>query len=251
MGALEVFMRTNAFRIACDLIMLTGVALLPLACASKPEPGDIAAMGAVFHENALVRFVNATTFKESVDLYRGEIKALNEVGRDKVTDYNEWLADRHDIELRTTGNSKPIATNSERLSAGERYTVVGYEKTNGTSGVAVFRDNAFKTESGKSRIRLIHVADGADELDVFPTGSDDSILEGVSYKTDSSAEIDPDVRSLDIRKDGEEMVSLQVPDLTLEAGKTYTIVVTAEGEDTLRVIHADNSSPIREGYLRR
>src|SRR5688572_24083535 len=105
MGALEVFMRTNAFRIAGDLIVLTGVALLPLACASKPEPGDIEAMGAVFRENALVRFVNATTFKESVDLYRGEIKALNEVGRDKVTDYNDWLADRHDIELRTTGNA--------------------------------------------------------------------------------------------------------------------------------------------------
>jgi hypothetical protein len=241
-------MRTNAFRMAADLIVLAAVTLLPLACASKPQGGDRAAMGADIRENALVRFVNATGVEEPVDLYLDETKALLEVGRDKVTDYNEWPADRHDIELRTSGNPKSIATNSERLSTGERYTVVGYNRANGTSGVAVFRDNVSQTESGMARIRLIHVAHGADELDVFPKGSSDSIIEGVSYKTDRSAEIAPSVKSLEIR--GGKTASIEVPDLTLEAGKTYTIVVAADADHTLRAIQTENVPPIREGYLR-
>jgi hypothetical protein len=248
MCALEVFMRSNAFRIAGDLIVLAAVTLLPLACASKPHEGDRAAMDADIRENALVRFVNATAVEEPVDLYLDETKALLEVGRNKVTDYNEWPADRHDIELRTSGNPKPIAMNSSRLSTGERYTVVGYNRANGTSGVAVFRDNVSLTESGKARIRVIHVAHGADELDVFPTGSNDSIIAGVGYKTDSSAEIAPGVKSLEIR--GGKTSSIQVPDLTLEAGKTYTIVVAADAEQTLRAIQTDNVPPVREGYLR-
>jgi hypothetical protein len=241
------FMRTHASRRAGEVIALAALALLQSACAPKPEPAN----GVGIRENALVRFVNVTTLRKPVDLYVDDAKALSDISSDEVTDYNEWLAERHDFELRTAGNAKPLATNSENLSAGERYTVVGFNKTDGTSGVAVFRENVSQPETGKARIRLIHVADGADELDVFPAGAKDSIGEGFSYKTDSSAEIDPDVTSLEIRKGGEERVWVKVSDLSLEAGRTYTIVVAVDTDHNPRAILVDSATPIREGYLTR
>jgi len=240
-------MRTYASQIAGELIALAVLALLPAACTPKPE----AAKGVEIREKALVRFVNATTFKEPVDLYVDDAKALPDIGTDEVTDYNEWLAERHDFELRTGGAAKPLATNSESLSAGERYTVVGFNKTDGTPGVAVFRENVSQPETGKARIRLIHVADGAGELDVFAAGTKESIGEGISYKTDSSAEVDPDVKSIDIRKEGEETVWVKISDLSLEAGRTYTIIVAADADHKPRAIQAEHATPIREGYLTR
>src|SRR4051812_49045958 len=190
-------MRSNAIRTARTLITLTVAAALLIACGRKADKSDEPAQLAEIRESALVRFVNATNYREPVDVYRDEAKVLPGVGKDKFTDYSEWLAERHDVELRAPGNTKPIAMNSQSLGAGQRYTVVGYNKIDGSSGLGVFRDNLTKPELGKARIRLIHVADGADDLDVYPTGSKKAILDGVDYNTDSSAEINPAVGSLE------------------------------------------------------
>src|SRR5438128_1718465 len=115
-------MRTTAPRIAGQWSLLAALALLPWACAPTPGQNGTAANVVGIRENAQVRFVNATAFLEPVDLYRDETKVLSEVGKDEVSNYNDWLAERHDIELRTPGSAKSIAANSEVLSPGQRYT---------------------------------------------------------------------------------------------------------------------------------
>jgi hypothetical protein len=235
-------MRLNVRRWATGLIALTAFTLLPLACSPKPESTDNTAATAPVEEQALVRFVNATSYKEPVDLYLDEAKVLPEVMKDKVTDYSEWAPERHQIELRVAGTSTPAATNSESLSSGERYTVVGFSRMDGTPAVAVFRDSASEPEAGKARIRLIHVADGAAELGVYPSGAKDSLVDGVNYSDESSADVDPGVRALEIRKDGEKVVALKIPELSLEAGKVYTFVVAADQDRKLRAIQLEGGA---------
>ena len=242
-------MGARTFRILPKMAVLVAIALLPPACGAR-RPGDSAG-AAAFRENALVRFVNATTFDQPVDLYRDETRVLSDVRKDEASGYADWLAERHDIELRFLTSRTPIAANSEVLIAGQRYTVVGFDKTDGKSGVAVFRENVAPPEKGKSRLRLIHVADGVDGLAVFPSGSAKPLVDGVDYKTDISAEIAPDVKSLEIRKEGSPIVAVRIQDLALEAGKSYTIIVAADADHKLRAIQVENASPIREGYLRR
>jgi hypothetical protein len=229
-------MRSKVFTVAIAALLLS-------ACGRNADKNDEPAQLAEIRESSLVRFVNATNFRQPVDVYRDEVKVLPQVGKDKVTEYGEWLAERHDIEMRAPGNSKPIARNSESLGAGQRYTVVGFDKIDGSMGLGVFRDNISKPEIGKARIRLIHVADGADELDVFATGSKSAIVAGVNYNTDASAEVDPRLKSLDIRKEGEKIVAVKVANLALEAGNTYTIIVVADQDHKLRAIQIANPVP--------
>ena len=232
-------MRFKAFRSAGLLLMVAALAALPLSCAPEPDTAD-KPVTAEPQERAFVRFVNATTYTQPVDVYMDDTKVLPEVNRDRATDYSEWPAERHEIALRVVGSAAPSVTNSESLSPQERYTVVGFSKNDGTPGVAVFRDNEAQPEAGKARIRLIHVADGAAELGVFPTGGKDSFLDGVNYSDESSADVDPGIKALEIRKQGEKVVALKLPELSLEPGKTYTFVVAADQDRKLRAIQLEN-----------
>src|SRR5262245_32913485 len=109
-------MRFKALPTARWLVAVAAIAVLPLACAPKPDTTDKAAAPAA-KEQALVRFVNATTYSEPVDVYLDEAKVLPGVSRDKVTDYAGWSAERHEIELRVAGNVSSSAKDSESLSA--------------------------------------------------------------------------------------------------------------------------------------
>ena len=241
-------MRFKALVTARWFIAVAAIAVLPLACAPKPDTTDKTPAPAT-KDHALVRFVNATTYTDPVDIYVDEAKVLPEVSRDRVTDYSDWPADRHEIELRVTGNVSSKATDSENLNAEEHYTVVGFSKADGTPGVQVFHDTAGQPDAGKARIRLIHVADGAAELGVFPAGGKDSILDGVNYSDESSADVDPGVRMLEIRKQGEKVVAVKIPELSLQAGKTYTIVIAADQDRKLRAIQLDNTG-LQQGSIR-
>src|SRR5678815_5479772 len=125
---MEVCMRLNVRRWATGLIALTALTLLPLACSPKAEKTDTGNTAPPVKEHALVRFVNVTTYKEPVDVYLDETKVLPQVAKDKATDYSEVPADRHEIGVRVAGSATSAGTNSENLSSGERYTVVGYSK---------------------------------------------------------------------------------------------------------------------------
>src|SRR5262252_4922113 len=147
-------MNIKAFQTARWLTALAIVAVLPLACAPKPDNTKTTAPAAKEKEQALVRFVNATAYREPVDVYVDEAKVLPDVSRDRVTDYSQVAADRHKIGLRVAGNVSSEAKDSESLKAQEHYTVVGFSKADGTPGVEVFHDSASPPDAGKARIRL-------------------------------------------------------------------------------------------------
>jgi hypothetical protein len=238
-------MRVKAFRLVKVMFVVTLLTTLPIACNRKADENKETpvAKNAEVRDYALVRFVNATAYSEPVDVYVDEMKVIPAVGKDKATDYNDWEAKRHEIAVRVANADKPAATNSEGLSAGKHYTVIAFSKADGTPAVSVFTDKEPEPGSGKAKIRLIHVADGADELGVFLAGAKDSLVNGVNYNTDSVVDVDPSVRSLEIRKEGEKVVALNIPELSLEPGKTTTIVVASDQDRKLRAIKLDDSLP--------
>lgn len=231
------------------LVILAVLTVWPWACSPRAE-NETARTTPPPEEHALVRFVNATAYTQPIDVYMDEAKLLLELSKDKVTEYSEWPAKKHEIALRVEGNLAATAKKSESLDSGKQYTVVGFSKVDGTPAVSIFTDSFSMPETGKARIRLIHVADGAAELGVFPSGTKESFLDGVSYNDESSADVDPGPRTLEVRKEGERIVALKLPQIDLEAGKIYTIVVAADQDHKLHAIKVDSATPVQQGLNR-
>jgi len=230
------------------LVVWVALTLLPWACSPTQKDGT-ARTTPPPAEHALVRFVNATAYTQPVDVYLDEAKVLPEVSKDKVTEYSEWAAKKHDVKLKVEGNLAATAKKSESLDSGKHYTVVGFSKVDGTPAVSIFTDSSSTPDAGKARIRLIHVADGAAELGVFPSEGKESFLDSVNYNDESSADVDPGPRILEIRKEGEKIVALKLPQIPLEVGKTYTIIVAADQDRKLHAIQVD-STPVQQGLNR-
>jgi hypothetical protein len=120
------------------------------------------------------------------------------------------------------------------------YTAVAFKNKDGSAGVTLFEDDLTSPSNGKARIRVVNVATGVDEVDVYPAGQKDTLVSGVNFNAATGyKEVDPAITALEIHKKGEKQVAARVPDLSLSPGKTYSIFVLS-GRNTLKVIPVED-----------
>jgi hypothetical protein len=218
------------------------VVSLGAGCQSKTTSPSESTVGAKTSEapagvdvakrnNALVRVVNARN--DQVDVYFGNVKAFVEVEGQKVTPYSELPAERHELKLVPAGKgpeTTPIATNNEGLNEGEHYTAVAFKNKDGSAGITLFKDDLTTPSNGKAKLRIINVATGVDEVDIYPAGQKDTLVKGVNFNSATGyKEVDPSIKTIEIHKNGTREVAATVPDLALTPGKTYTLFVLNEG----------------------
>jgi hypothetical protein len=109
------------------------------------------------------------------------------------------------------------------------YTAVAFKNKDGSAGITLFKDDLTNPSNGKARLRIINVATGVDEVDVYPLGQKDTLVKGVDFNSATGyQEVDPSIKTLEIHKKGNKEVAATVPDLTLLPGKTYTLFVLNE-----------------------
>ena len=230
---------------------LLGLVLLGAGCQSKTATPSESTVGnktteapagteVAKRDNALVRLVNARD--DHVDLYFGDMKAFADVDGQKVTPYSELPAERKDLKVFSAGkdSATPIATNSEGLSKGAHYTAVAFKNKDGSGGVTLFADDLTPPSTGKARVRVVNVATGIDEVDVYPVGQKDTLVKGVNFNSATSyQEVDPTIKALEVHKKGQKQVAARVPDLSLSPGKTYTLFVLND-RNALKVIPVED-----------
>ena len=195
------------------------------AAGTSQAPSGQAAKAA---DQALVRFVNATP--ASATLYFGDNSEFSDVAHNTVTPYKELPAERHDFKLRTSqAAGEPLATNSEGLSGGKHYTVLAVAKSDTNPlkyDLTVFNDDLSAPDPGKAKVRVIHAAPGAKDVDIYSKNSGDALITGASFDhaTDYK-QVDPATVELDVRQTGSKKNELKVQDLKLSAGHLYTILL--------------------------
>jgi hypothetical protein len=77
-------------------------------------------------------------------------------------------------------------------------------------------------------VRFVHAIAGLDdEIDVFVRGNDNPIVDGVGYSTEAGwNEEDPMQGTLLVRRENSETALATIPNVNLEAGKSYTFILT-------------------------
>ena len=180
------------------------------------------------HEMALIRVVHAIPSGSTVDVFAGDNKVFDSLAYKAVTAYREIEGQRYTFHLRPAGmdQAAPLASNVEGLDNGSHYTVFAVPGDGEVASLRVVTDTHSLPSTGKARVRVVHASNDAGELDVYAVGRTNVLFDGVDFQSVTEyAEMDPLSGSLELRPEGESNVMLSIPDVRLEPGKTYTIVV--------------------------
>lgn len=203
---------------------------------------------AAARDNAQIRVVNAVPGGPAVDLYAGDQSTFSSVEFKSVTPYRELGANLPQfkiLEAGATPTSAPLAENREVIIDGMFYTLVAIpnEAGDGAELMAV-RDDPTGRDSTRAHVRVINAARGLDDLDVSLQGATSPILDDVDFSSEAGfADVDPGTVTLIVTQGDNNTELLRVSDITLEAGKSLTLVLThpSKGSNKLEAIRVTDT----------
>jgi hypothetical protein len=224
------------------LVLVLAGAVTMTACSRDTDKQPIAsetpsgastsppAAAANERDKAMVRVVDAVP-GPPIDVTAEQEPVATQVTFPSVTPYKEVPASADDFAVKIEGRTDGpvLADNSESIMGGRHYTLVAFPgKEDDKVAVKVISDDMAMPAEGKARVRVINAASGAEEIDLVAKISKDVVLDDVSFREASSyKEVDPSIGALEVRSaDGKKM--LAQPSLTLDAGKSYTIVAAGK-----------------------
>jgi hypothetical protein len=179
-------------------------------------------------DNALVRVVNAIP-SGPVTVWAGDSAAFGDVAYKKATEYQEIPDDMFDFQIRRGGaGTEALAHNREKLQDGGHYTIVALPAENAQNerNLRVLDDDLKPVTGGKVRARFINGVPGDTDVDLFIGGREDPLFDGVNFKVEAGwDEFDPISGTLTARPDNKRTTLASLPNVKLEAGKSYTFLL--------------------------
>ncbi len=206
---------------------LLGTALLP-ALYSNP----VSAQG-----DAKVRVAHFSPDADAVDIYIDGKKKMNNVPYLAMSEYVSLPAGQHTFDVRAAGSlatSPALLTNAQSLTAGLSYTVAAIGPV-ATMTAGVYTDKITTPGTGKSKVRVIHAADGTADVDVALKAGAVAFPKVAFGTATEYSEVDAGSYDLQILSSGSSAVVL-AKNVTLQAGGVYTIAAVggADKPPTLR-----------------
>jgi hypothetical protein len=192
---------------------------------------------------ALVRVVNAVPNAPQLIVRADPTHALAPAEYKKVTAYQPIDRNWVTFEVSTTSDSafEPLATNRELLTDGHRYTIVVLRDSARNFETRVLRDE-ISDDTANAMLRVIHAARGVNEVNLVRRGVEGTYLEGVNHAMEAGYRaVDPWSGTLEIRSEDGNRLLLTIPNLILQAGKSYTIVLTRDAAGKLESFRFDDS----------
>lgn len=183
---------------------------------------------------AQLRLLNASPGYASLDLYTDDSKRNSAVGFLAAGDYASVSSTASvDTDLKSAGASTALSSSSRSFSAGTSYTLVAYG-WQGALKTAVLEENISAADSNKAKLTVSNLASDAGSLDVYLTGSDDSLDDATATasgvgggSTVGALTISSGTYRLRVTGNGDKSdVRLDVNGLTLASTQVATLVLT-------------------------
>ena len=172
---------------------------------------------------AKVQVTHASPDAPGVDLLVDNTKvntaALEFLGS---TAYLSVNAGSRNIKVNAAGTSTSVINADVPFVAGKNYSLFAVDSLKKISAVLV-EDDLTAPAAGKAHVRFIHLSPNAPAVDVALAGG--SVVWGdYSFKEGSAfAPLDAGTYNLEVRLAGTTTVVLPLPNITLTAGKIYTV----------------------------
>jgi hypothetical protein len=191
---------------------------------------------------ALVRVVNAVPGQTRLVVRADRDHQLTAAEFKKVTEYQPIDRNWVTFEIGTSGDSAftPLATNREMLTDGHRYTIVVMRDSAKNYETRVLRDE-ISDDTTAARLRVVHAARGVDEVNLVQRGAD-TLIDGVNFASEGGFKtLNPWTGTLEIRSESGNRLLLSIPNVSLQAGRSYTIVLTKNAAGKLESFRFDDS----------
>ena len=180
-----------------------------------------------------VSFKDVTPYKEldgqrySFNVYRAGAAVMADARTDTRPEATRGTADRTAARGTAGSNDQALASNSEGLDDGDYYTIFALPGEDGNPAMLrVVEDRHERPNADRARVRVVNAAAESSEIDIFAQGQTDTLLGGVDFQSVSDYdEVNPFTGALEVRAHNDTTPVTTLPDIRLEAGKSYTIVV--------------------------
>lgn len=196
----------------------------PSGQSTAPPAAEVAQRG-----NALVRAVQALPADATLDVYADTNRVFVGLAFKAVTAYQELKADGFTFRLRPAGLSQaePLASVRQGLDDGKHYTVFVLPGDGSAAMLHVATDEQVAPSVEHARVRVVHGSRDAGTMDVYAAGRNAPLFSGVAFQAVTGYnDVAAFNGSLALRPAGEPEAMLTVPNVSFEAGKAYTVVVT-------------------------
>jgi hypothetical protein len=92
------------------------------------------------------------------------------------------------------------------------------------AGIVVLKDSSSQAAAGKSKIRVVHLSPDAPEINIMATGVAEAIATNLEFE-EASEFLEITAQQYDFEVKAGDDVLLTVPDITLQAGYFYTLII--------------------------
>jgi hypothetical protein len=221
-----------------SLFALAALTVVSVGCSKSDQPIKSASAGETSTSlsadsiNALgksqIRVVNAVNGGPDVAVRLGEVTVFQAVKAGTATEYNETATNlaKFSVRVGSAVDGMMVAEKDRVLMNGNSYTVFLIAEDSSKHSLRVVRDDVVP-DSGKARLRVIHAAFNAPELDVSIAGSKEKLFSGANFRSEAGyADVNPGTVTLQVRGKDESLVLLTVPNLSLKRGTASTVVIT-------------------------
>jgi hypothetical protein len=175
---------------------------------------------------ARVRVVHASPDAPAVDVYVDGSRALENVAFKGASGYISLPAGAHNFQVFAAGegpDGTAVIDADATLEAGTDYTVIAAGTLEEIRPVVLEDDNSAPA-AGKAHVRVVHASPDAPAVDVA-VARGPVLFPNLSFPNAAGpAPVDAGTYDLEVRAAGTTTVALPIDDVTLEAGKIYTVL---------------------------
>lgn len=177
---------------------------------------------------AMVRFVNTVDGLRFASLRFNDKLIFDSVKSASVSDYRE--VDQRMAHLSAHGvgtlDTSVLADENRVMEDGTRYSAFLMSANMISYRLRIVQDDVVP-DSGKARIRIMHAAAGAPNVDIRAVNGKENLLANLAFANSGEyADIEPATLTLQIRERGTAKVLLTIPAMPLERGTATTVVIT-------------------------
>jgi hypothetical protein len=172
--------------------------------------------------NSLVKVVHASPDAPGVDLLVDNTVAGTNLTFPNNTGYLSVTSGTRNVKVNVTGTSTTVIEANLNLMKDKNYSVFAVNSVANIEAI-VIEDDLSTPAQGKAHVRFIHLSPDAPAVDI--TLTDGTVVFGnKSFKEFTAfTPLDADSYDLEVRVAGTTTVALDLPVITLEAGKIYTV----------------------------